>query len=408
MNTIENINVIREQFPILKREVNKKPLVYFDNAATSQKPLSVINSISYYYSHTNSNVHRGVHTLSQEASAEYEKAREKVCNFLNAGSVQEIIFTKGTTDGINIVAASYGDTFLKEDDEIILTTMEHHSNIIPWQLLCERKKTKLKIATILDNGDLDLEHLYSLFNKKTKLIAITHVSNTLGTINPIKEIIKKAHQNNIVVLVDGAQAVPHKQVDVQDLDADFYVFSGHKLYAPTGIGALFTKKKFIDLMPPYQGGGGIIKSVSFEKTEYVEGALKFEAGTPNISGAIALGSAIDFINEIGIENIFKHEVQLLDYTVSKISDIEGLKIIGTSNHKAGVLSFVVDGIHPFDLGTLLDKMGIAVRTGHHCTQPLMQYFNLQGTVRASFAIYNTMLEVDYFVEGLKKCIAMLK
>jgi cysteine desulfurase/selenocysteine lyase len=408
MNTIENINVIREQFPILKREVNKKPLVYFDNAATSQKPLSVINSISYYYSQTNSNVHRGVHTLSQEASAEYEKAREKVCNFLNAGSVQEIIFTKGTTDGINIVAASYGDTFLKEDDEIILTTMEHHSNIIPWQLLCERKKTKLKIATILDNGDLDLEHLYSLFNKKTKLIAITHVSNTLGTINPIKEIIKKAHQNNIVVLVDGAQAVPHKQVDVQDLDADFYVFSGHKLYAPTGIGALFTKKKFIDLMPPYQGGGGIIKSVSFEKTEYVEGALKFEAGTPNISGAIALGSAIDFINEIGIENIFKHEVQLLDYTVSKISDIEGLKIIGTSNHKAGVLSFVVDGIHPFDLGTLLDKMGIAVRTGHHCTQPLMQYFNLQGTVRASFAIYNTMLEVDYFVESLKKCIAMLK
>jgi len=408
MNTIENINVIREQFPILKREVNKKPLVYFDNAATSQKPLSVINSISYYYSQTNSNVHRGVHTLSQEASAEYEKAREKVCNFLNAGSVQEIIFTKGTTDGINIVATSYGDTFLKEDDEIILTTMEHHSNIIPWQLLCERKKTKLKIATILDNGDLDLEHLYSLFNKKTKLIAITHVSNTLGTINPIKEIIKKAHQNNIVVLVDGAQAVPHKQVDVQDLDADFYVFSGHKLYAPTGIGALFTKKKFIDLMPPYQGGGGIIKSVSFEKTEYVEGALKFEAGTPNISGAIALGSAIDFINEIGIENIFKHEVQLLDYTVSKISDIEGLKIIGTSNHKAGVLSFVVDGIHPFDLGTLLDKMGIAVRTGHHCTQPLMQYFNLQGTVRASFAIYNTMLEVDYFVESLKKCIAMLK
>jgi cysteine desulfurase/selenocysteine lyase len=408
MNTIENINVIREQFPILKREVNKKPLVYFDNAATSQKPLSVINSISYYYSQTNSNVHRGVHTLSQEASAEYEKAREKVCNFLNVGSVQEIIFTKGTTDGINIVAASYGDTFLKEDDEIILTTMEHHSNIIPWQLLCERKKTKLKIATILDNGDLDLEHLYSLFNKKTKLIAITHVSNTLGTINPIKEIIKKAHQNNIVVLVDGAQAVPHKQVDVQDLDADFYVFSGHKLYAPTGIGALFTKKKFIDLMPPYQGGGGIIKSVSFEKTEYVEGALKFEAGTPNISGAIALGSAIDFINEIGIENIFKHEVQLLDYTVSKISDIEGLKIIGTSNHKAGVLSFVVDGIHPFDLGTLLDKMGIAVRTGHHCTQPLMQYFNLQGTVRASFAIYNTMLEVDYFVESLKKCIAMLK
>jgi cysteine desulfurase/selenocysteine lyase len=408
MTTTENILSIRAQFPILRREVNKKLLVYLDNAATVQKPISVIESITQYYSNTNANVHRGVHTLSQEASAAYELARKKVQQFLNAHSEQEIIFTKGTTDGINLVASSYGEKFLNDGDEIIVSMMEHHSNIIPWQILAEKKNLKLRVAPIFENGELDTQALYALFNIKTKLIAITHVSNTLGTINPVKEIIKKAHAQNIVVMVDGAQAVPHKQVDVQDLDADFYVFGGHKIYAPTGIGVLYAKKKHIDTMPPYQGGGGIIKTVSFEKTVYVDGALKFEAGTPNIEGAIALGVALDFVTNIGIENIFKHEVDLLDYATSKIKDIEGLRIIGTSNHKAGVLSFSVDKMHPFDIGTLLDKMGIAVRTGHHCTQPLMQFYGIQGTVRASFAIYNTFEEVDYFVESLDKCLTMLR
>jgi len=408
MTTTENILSIRAQFPILRREVNKKLLVYLDNAATVQKPISVIESITQYYSNTNANVHRGVHTLSQEASAAYELARKKVQQFLNAHSEQEIIFTKGTTDGINLVASSYGEKFLNDGDEIIVSMMEHHSNIIPWQILAEKKNLKLRVAPIFENGELDTQALYALFNIKTKLIAITHVSNTLGTINPVKEIIKKAHAQNTVVMVDGAQAVPHKQVDVQDLDADFYVFGGHKIYAPTGIGVLYAKKKHIDTMPPYQGGGGIIKTVSFEKTVYVDGALKFEAGTPNIEGAIALGVALDFVTNIGIENIFKHEVDLLDYATSKIKDIEGLRIIGTSNHKAGVLSFSVDKMHPFDIGTLLDKMGIAVRTGHHCTQPLMQFYGIQGTVRASFAIYNTFEEVDYFVESLDKCLTMLR
>ena len=408
MTTTENILSIRAQFPILRREVNKKLLVYLDNAATVQKPISVIESITHYYSNTNANVHRGVHTLSQEASAAYELARKKVQQFLNANEDQEIIFTKGTTDGINLVASSYGEKFLSDGDEIIVSMMEHHSNIIPWQILAEKKNLKLRVAPIFENGELDTQALYALFNNKTKLIAITHVSNTLGTINPVKEIIKKAHAKNIVVMVDGAQAVPHKQVDVQDLDADFYVFGGHKIYAPTGIGVLYAKKKYIDTMPPYQGGGGIIKTVSFEKTVYVDGALKFEAGTPNIEGAIALGVALDFVTNIGIENIFKHEVDLLDYATSKIKHIEGLRIIGTSNHKAGVLSFSVDKMHPFDIGTLLDKMGIAVRTGHHCTQPLMQFYGIQGTVRASFAIYNTFEEVDYFVESLSKCLTMLR
>jgi len=408
MTTTENILSIRAQFPILRREVNKKLLVYLDNAATVQKPISVIESITHYYSNTNANVHRGVHTLSQEASAAYELARKKVQQFLNANEDQEIIFTKGTTDGINLVASSYGERFLSDGDEIIVSMMEHHSNIIPWQILAEKKNLKLRVAPIFENGELDTQALYALFNNKTKLIAITHVSNTLGTINPVKEIIKKAHAQNIVVMVDGAQAVPHKQVDVQDLDADFYVFGGHKIYAPTGIGVLYAKKKHIDTMPPYQGGGGIIKTVSFEKTVYVDGALKFEAGTPNIEGAIALGVALDFVTNIGIENIFKHEVDLLDYATSKIKHIEGLRIIGTSNHKAGVLSFSVDKMHPFDIGTLLDKMGIAVRTGHHCTQPLMQFYGIQGTVRASFAIYNTFEEVDYFVESLSKCLTMLR
>jgi cysteine desulfurase/selenocysteine lyase len=307
-----------------------------------------------------------------------------------------------------LVASSYGEKFLSDGDEIIVSMMEHHSNIIPWQILAEKKHLKLRVAPIFENGELDTQALYALFNNKTKLIAITHVSNTLGTINPVKEIIKKAHAQNIVVMVDGAQAVPHKQVDVQDLDADFYVFGGHKIYAPTGIGVLYAKKKHIDTMPPYQGGGGIIKTVSFEKTVYVDGALKFEAGTPNIEGAIALGVALDFVTNIGIENIFKHEVDLLDYATSKIKHVEGLRIIGTSNHKAGVLSFSVDKMHPFDIGTLLDKMGIAVRTGHHCTQPLMQFYGIQGTVRASFAIYNTFEEVDYFVESLNKCLTMLR
>jgi len=403
-----NLENIRAQFPILNRNINKHKLVYFDNAATSQKPKEVINSVTNYYSNTNSNVHRGVHTLSQEASLAYELARKKVATFIGAPSENEIIFTQGTTAGINLVASSYGANFIDKGNEIIVTHMEHHSNIVPWQMLCEKNKLSLKVAPIFENGELDIEALYKMFTPNVKMLCITHVSNTLGTINPIKKIIQEAHKHGIIVLVDGAQAVPHCSVNVVDLDADFYVFSGHKMYAPTGIGVLYAKQKFITMMPPYQGGGGIIKTVTFEKTEYVDGPLKFEAGTPIIAGAIGLGAAIDFIEKIGIENIFEHEKMLHDYAIEKLHKIKDLKIIGTAKHKAGVISFSVKNIHPFDIGTLLDKMGIAVRTGHHCTQPLMQYYGLQGTVRASFAIYNTTDEIDYFIASLEKCLGMLE
>ena len=399
---------IREDFPILKKQVNGKPLIYFDNGATAQKPKSVIDAITKYYSEQNSNIHRGVHTLSREITIEYERAREKIQKHINAQHVHEIIFTKGTTDSINLVAHCFGKLYVQEGDEILLTEMEHHSNIIPWQLLCEEKKAKLKVIPINDKGELILDELDQLISSKTKLIALTHISNTLGTINPVKNIIVKAHQKNIPVLVDGAQAIPHTKVDVQDLDCDFYVFSGHKVFGPTGVGILYGKEKWLNAFPPYQGGGGIIKTVTFEKTEYAETPLKFEAGTPHIEGGIGLAVALDYINNIGLENIHAYETELLHYATDLLNTIPGLRIIGTANEKASVISFVVDGIHPFDMGLILDKLGIAVRTGHHCTQPLMQHFGIPGTIRASFAFYNTKEEIDVFVEGIKKAISMLR
>ena len=408
--TIVNIDLkkIREDFPILKKQVNGKPLIYFDNGATAQKPKAVIEAITKYYSEQNSNIHRGVHTLSREITVEYEHAREKIQKHINARYVHEIIFTKGTTDGINLVAHCFGKLYIQEGDEILLTEMEHHSNIIPWQLLCEEKKAKLKVIPINDKGELILDELDQLISSKTKLIALTHISNTLGTINPVKAIVAKAHRKNIPVLVDGAQAIPHTKVDVRDLDCDFYVFSGHKVFGPTGVGILYGKEKWLNAFPPYQGGGGIIKTVSFEKTEYAESPLKFEAGTPHIEGGIGLAVALDYINEIGLEHIHIYETELLQYATNQLTAIPGLRIIGTAKEKASVISFIVEGIHPFDMGLILDKLGIAVRTGHHCTQPLMQHFGIPGTIRASFAFYNTKEEIDVFTEGIKKAISMLR
>ncbi|MBN8701537.1 MAG: cysteine desulfurase [Bacteroidetes bacterium] len=401
-----NITNISDQFPILSEKVNGKPLVYLDNAATVQKPKQVIDAIVNYYTHTNANIHRGVHTLSQKATDAYEQARKKVADFIGA-STNEIVFTRGTTESINLVAETFGKKFISAGDEIVITEMEHHSNILPWQKLCEEKGAKLIVAPINNSGELMLNEFEKLLSLKAKLIAITHVSNTLGTINPIKKIIELAHSKNIFVLIDGAQAVPHLKVNVKELDADFYCFSGHKMYAPTGIGALYIKEKWLAQLPTYQIGGGVIKTVSFTKTEYIDGPLKYEAGTPNIAGAIGLSAAIDFMNEIGIETIQHHEEKLLRYATEQITQLEKIKIIGTATEKAGVLSFIVEGAHPFDVGTLLDKMGIAVRTGHHCTQPLMEKYKIQGTVRASFACYNTIEEIDVFLEGLKKTIRML-
>jgi cysteine desulfurase/selenocysteine lyase len=398
---------IRLQFPILDREINKRKLVYLDNAATVQKPLVVLKSIQDYYRLHNANVHRGVHTLSQEASALYEEARKKVQHFINAESDQEIIFTKGTTDGINTVAFCLGENYFSAGDEIILSTHEHHSNIVPWQMLAQRKGIQIKVIPMDDHLNLDMNAFEKLITSSTKLIAITHVSNTLGIQNPIEEIISMAHAKSIPVMIDAAQSAPHMKVDVQDLDADFLVFSGHKMYAPTGIGVLYMKRKWIDTLLPYQGGGGIIKTVSFENTEYVDGALKFEAGTPNIEGAIALGAAIDFMQSIGMENIHQHEKNLHDYVLDKLLQSPQISVYGNSDKKAGVISFNVEGVHPFDVGTLLDKMGVCVRTGHHCTQPLMAKLGVQGTVRVSFAVYNTKEEADIFIYSLQKAIEML-
>lgn len=403
-----DIEKIRADFPILSRRVNGKPLVYFDNGATSQKPHSVIDAIENYYKHQNANIHRGVHTLSREITVAYENARITIQKHLNAKHPHEIIFTKGTTDSINLVAASFGKKFISKGDEIVISEMEHHSNILPWQQVCEEKGAILKVIPINETGELQMEEYKKLLSKKTKIVAVTHISNTLGTTNPIKEIIKLAHAKNVPVLIDGAQAVAHTNVDVQDLDCDFYCFSGHKLFGPTGVGILYGKEKYLNAMPPYQLGGGTIKTVTFEKTEYADLPLKFEAGTPHIEGGIGLAAAIDYVNNIGLDTISAYEHELLIYSTTALNKIEGVQIIGTAQNKASVISFIVKGMHPFDIGTILDQLGIAVRTGHHCTQPLMACYNIQGTVRASFAFYNTKQEIDSFISGLQKAIAMLK
>lgn len=402
-----NIEQIRAQFPTLKRKVYGKQLVYLDNGATAQKPQVVIDAITNYYENENSNIHRGVHLLSQEATTAYEEARTIVQKYINAKHDHEIIFTKGTTDGINLVASSFGE-LLKEGDEIMISAMEHHSNIVPWQLLCERKKCILKVVPISASGELLMDQFDAMLSNKTKLVAITHISNALGTINPIEEIIEKAHTFGAKVLIDGAQSIQHTTVDVQQLDCDFFVFSSHKIFGPTGVGVLFGKEEILNEMPPYQGGGDMIAKVSFEKTTYNELPFKFEAGTPNIVGGIATGVALKYLASMDIEAIQRYESELLDYVQSELTKIEGVQIIGTAKNKASVASFIVDGIHPFDIGTLLDKQGIAVRTGHHCTQPLMDFFEIPGTIRASFAFYNTKEEVDLFITALKRSITMLK
>jgi cysteine desulfurase/selenocysteine lyase len=405
---IFDINKIRADFPILSRKVNGNQLIYLDNGATAQKPKVVIDAIENYYSNQNANIHRGVHTLSQEITVAYENARITVQKHLNAKHPHEIIFTKGTTDSINLVASSFGKKYISKGDEILISAMEHHSNILPWQQVCEEKGAILKVIPINEQGELIISEYKRLLTEKTKIVAITHISNTLGTINPIEEIIALAHVKNIPVLVDGAQAVPHTSVDVQLLSADFYVFSGHKLFGPTGVGILYGKEKWLNELPPYQVGGGVIKTVTFEKTEYADLPLKFEAGTPHIEGGIGLAAAIDYINKIGLDTIAAYEHELLLYATEALQKTEGVKIIGTAKNKASVISFVVEGLHPFDIGTILDQLGIAVRTGHHCTQPLMQFFGLQGTIRASFAFYNSKDEIDAFIKGLERAIKMLR
>lgn len=401
-----DIQKIRSQFPILNETVHGKRLVYLDNAATSQKPQSVIDSIKNYYEKYNSNIHRGVHLLSEKATHAYELSRKKIQKFINASSEKEIIFVRGATEGINLIANSFGKKFISEGDEIVISTMEHHSNIVPWQMLCEEKKAKLRVIPIDDKGEIIFEEFEKLLSEKTKLVSIVQISNSLGTINPIEKIIEKAHAKNIPVLIDGAQAVHHTVVDVQKLNCDFYVASGHKMYGPTGVGFVYAKEKWLEKMPPYQGGGDMIRSVSFEKTTYNELPYKFEAGTPNIAGGIGLGAAIDFITQTGIENIAMHEHELLLYATEKISSVEQVKIIGTARNKSSVISFVVDGIHPHDIGTILDSEGIAIRTGHHCTQPVMDRFGIPATARVSLACYNTNEEIDRCVEALKKTIKM--
>ena len=395
---------IKSDFPTLDQKVNGNQLVYLDNAATTQKPYSVIETLEKYYKNTNSNIHRGVHTLSQRATEKYENTRNKIADFINSASEKEIIFVRGATEGINLVASSYVKPLLNSNDEIIISQMEHHANIVPWQIICDEKNAKLKILPMNQDGDLLIDELENMINKNTKFIAMNHVSNSLGTINPIKEIVHLAHKNKIRILVDGAQAVQHIPVNMKEIDADFYCFSGHKLYAPTGIGVLYGKKELLDEMPPYQGGGDMIKSVTFEKTVYNDVPQKFEAGTPNISGVIALGTAIDYILNIGMEDIAKHENELLEYATKEISKIKGVKIIGNAQNKASVLSFTIEGIHPHDIGTIMDSEGVAIRAGKHCTDPVMDFYCIPATARASFAIYNTKNDVEKLVKSVKKTI----
>lgn len=400
-------NKIRADFPILSRQVNGKSLIYLDNGATTQKPKSVVDTIKKYYEYENANIHRGVHRLSQDITEHYEFARTTLQKHINAKHSHEIIFTKGTTDSINLVASSFGRKFIHAGDEIIISEMEHHSNILPWQMLCEEKGASLKVIPVNGAGELMLDEFKKLLSNKTKLVAVTHISNTLGTINPVKEMIALAHIKNIPVLIDGAQAIPHTSIDVQELDCDFYCFSGHKVYAPTGTGILYGKEMLLNEMPPYQGGGGIIKTVTFTKSTYAELPLKFEAGTPNIAGGIGFAAAIDYINEIGLEQIAAHEQELLHYATEKLMQIKGLKIIGTATEKTSVISFVIERLHALDVGMLLDALGIAVRTGHHCTQPLMKKFGIKGTIRASFSFYNTKEEIDQLVAGINKAVDRL-
>ena len=404
MTATFNVNKIRNDFPILKQQVNGCPLVYLDNGATSQKPQSVIDAIVNYYSTTNSNVHRGVHTMSQQATDGYEGARAKVRQFINASDDQEIIFTRNTTEGINLVAHSYGRQNIGPGDDIIVSNMEHHSNIVPWQMLCEEKGANLRVVPIDDAGELLVDEYEKMLSSRTKLVSITHVSNALGTILPAAQIARMAHAHGAPILFDGAQAVPHMPVDMQELDCDFYVFSGHKLFGPTGIGILYGKAEYLEAMPPFLGGGEMIKSVTFEKTIYNDLPYKFEGGTPDIAGAIGLGAAIDYVNDLGFDQITAHEDELLRYGTDALSTIEGLKIIGTAEHKAGILSFVMDLAHPHDIGTILDEQGIAVRTGHHCAQPVMQRFQIPATARASLAFYNTKEDIDALVKGIDRVI----
>jgi cysteine desulfurase / selenocysteine lyase len=401
-----DIQKIRADFPILSQKVNGKPLVYFDNGATSQKPQVVIDAISTYYSEINANIHRGVHTLSQLATDAYEASRNTIQNHLNAKHNYEIIFTSGTTFGINLVANGFA-SLLKSGDEVMVSALEHHSNIVPWQFLCERTGAKLVVIPMNEKGELILSEFDKSLSEKTKIVAVNHISNALGTVNPIEYIIKKAHGVGAAVLIDGAQATPHLRPDVQALDCDFYVFSGHKVCGPTGVGILYGKEEWLRKLPPYQGGGEMIAEVTFEKTTYADLPHKFEAGTPNIEGGIVLGTAIDYMNAIGFDNIASYEHELLLYGTKRLQEIEGLKIFGTSENKASVISFNIDGIHPYDIGTIIDKLGIAVRTGHHCAQPIMNFFNIPGTIRASFAFYNTKEEIDIFVEAVKKAQMML-
>ena len=402
-----SVREIRQDFPALRQQIYGKNLIYFDNGATSQKPQLVLDAINQYYSKNNANIHRGVHFMSQQATSEYETSREYIKSYINAEKQEEIIFTKGTTDGINLVAFSYG-SLLSAGDEILISAMEHHSNIVPWQLLCERKGLILKVIPVNSRGELKLDAYDELLSSKTKLVAVTHISNTLGTINPLKIIIEKAHAAGAKVLVDGAQSIQHTKIDVQDLDCDFFVFSGHKVFGPTGIGVLYGKEDLLDKMPPYQGGGDMIAKVTFERTTYNELPFKFEAGTPHIAGGICLGTALQYLNQFNIEDVEQYERSLADYAQDLISTFEGVKIIGSARDKTSVVSFHVEGLHPFDIGTLLDKQGIAVRTGHHCTQPLMDIFGIPGTIRASFAFYNTREEIDTFIAAVEKSITMLR
>lgn len=402
-----DVNKIREDFPILKRQINGNPLVYFDNAATTQKPQCVIDSIVNYYKLLNSNVHRGVHTLSEEATNEYESARESIRKYINAESSSEIIFVRGTTEAINLVASSFGSEFINEGDEIIISAIEHHSNIVPWQMLCERKNAKLKVIPVNDKGELLIDEYKKLFTDKTKLVSVVHISNALGTLNPVKEMIQFAHSYEVPVMIDGAQSIQHFKIDVKELDADFFAFSGHKVFAPTGIGVLYGKESLLNKMPPYHGGGEMIKSVSFEKTTYNDLPYKFEAGTPNIEGPIALKAAFEYIENIGLGKIEHYEVELLEYANKRLSEIDNIRFIGTAKEKKSVVSFLCGSIHPYDTGTILNNLGIAVRTGHHCAEPVMKRFNIPGTVRASFAFYNTKEEIDFLIEGIIKANKML-
>lgn len=404
---MKDFSQYREDFPLLKIKVYDKPLIYLDNGATTQKPQCVLDKLNEIYTLYNANIHRGVHHLSQIATMAHEDARKTVADFIHAKSSAEITFTRGTTESINLTAFCFGERYVNEGDEIIVSHMEHHSNIVPWQLMCERKRAILKVIPITPDGELDLDAFKNMLNEKTRIVAVTHVSNVLGTVNPVKEIIHWAHLNGTPILVDGAQAIPHLPVDVQDLDADFYVFSGHKIYAPTGIGVLYGKEKWLEEMPPYQGGGEMIDHVSFEKTTFNELPYKYEAGTPNYEGSIALAEALHYVSAIGMEQIAQHEQELIQYAMEQMASIPNLRFIGMPKHRSGVISFLIGNEHPYDVGMLLDKLGVAVRTGHHCAQPLVEYYNIPGTVRASFALYNNKEDIDQFIHALTRVANML-